>query len=128
MPILPWEAVPDPGSGHEADNSVTDWPPKFATQTSVPSEAMAQGPLNPWQVITRRQLKANISLTTNLGVGSWEKSFDRPMVAAAVLHRLLHQGVVFVVDGDSYRMREHRARSERARTRSKRATQGGAAA
>jgi DNA replication protein DnaC len=37
------------------------------------------------------------------------------MVAAAMLDRLLHRSVVFNIDGDSYRMRAHRARSENIR-------------
>jgi DNA replication protein DnaC len=37
------------------------------------------------------------------------------MVAAAMLDRLLHRSVVFNIDGDSYRMRTHRARSEKLR-------------
>lgn len=78
-----------------------------------------------FQVITLRYLKASICLTTNLGVGSWGKIFDDPMVAAAMLDRLLHRSVVFNIDGDSYRMREHRARSERLRPRSKHVTEGG---
>jgi DNA replication protein DnaC len=75
-----------------------------------------------FQVITQRYLKGSIALTTNLGVGSWGKIFDDPMVAAAMLDRLLHKSVVFNIDGDSYRMRTHRARSERLRPRGK--TQG----
>ncbi len=47
-------------------------------------------------------------MTTNLGVGSWGKIFDDPMVAAAMLDRLLHHSVVFNIDGESYRMRSHR--------------------
>ena len=72
-----------------------------------------------FQVITQRYLKGSICLTTNLGVGSWGKIFDDPMVAAAMLDRLLHKSVVFNIDGDSYRMRAHRARSERLRPRQK---------
>ncbi|HET6951489.1 MAG TPA: IS21-like element helper ATPase IstB [Acidimicrobiales bacterium] len=68
-----------------------------------------------FQVITQRYLKASICLTTNLGVGSWGTIFDDPMVAAAMLDRLLHRSVVFNIDGDSYRMRAHRARAERLR-------------
>jgi DNA replication protein DnaC len=68
-----------------------------------------------FQVITTRYLKSSTVLTTNLGVGSWGKIFDDPMVAAAMLDRLLHRSVVFNIDGDSYRMRAHRARSERLR-------------
>ena len=65
-----------------------------------------------FQVITTRYLKSSTVLTTNLGIASWGKIFDDPMVAAAMLDRLLHRSVVFNIDGDSYRMRTHRARSE----------------
>ena len=65
-----------------------------------------------FQVITQRYLKSSTVLTTNLGIASWGKIFDDPMVAAAMLDRLLHRSVVFSIDGESYRMRSHRARSE----------------
>jgi DNA replication protein DnaC len=68
-----------------------------------------------FQVITQRYLKGSICLTTNLSVGSWGKIFDDPMVAAAMLDRLLHRSVVFNINGESYRMRSHRARAERLR-------------
>ncbi len=68
-----------------------------------------------FQVITTRYLKSSTVLTTNLGIASWGKIFDDPMVAAAMLDRLLHRSVVFNIDGDSYRMRAHRARSEHLR-------------
>jgi len=65
-----------------------------------------------FQVITQRYLKSSIVMTTNLGVSSWGRIFDDPMVAAAMLDRLLHKSVVFNIEGESYRMRSHRARSE----------------
>ncbi|MGH9282281.1 MAG: IS21-like element helper ATPase IstB [Acidimicrobiales bacterium] len=68
-----------------------------------------------FQVVTQRYLKGSIALTTNLGVGSWGKIFDDPMVAAAMLDRLLHRSVVFNIDGESYRMRSHRAHAEKLR-------------
>jgi len=68
-----------------------------------------------FQVITQRYLKSSTVLTTNLGIASWGKIFDDPMVAAAMLDRLLHRSVVFNIDGESYRMRSHRARSEATR-------------
>jgi len=64
-----------------------------------------------FQVITQRYLKSSTVLTTNLGVGSWGKIFDDPMVA--MLDRLLHRSVVFNIDGESYRMRSQRARAEK---------------
>jgi DNA replication protein DnaC len=68
-----------------------------------------------FQVVTQRYLKGSVVLTTNLGVGAWGRIFDDPMVAAAMLDRLLHRSVVFNIDGESYRMRAHRARAERLR-------------
>jgi len=37
------------------------------------------------------------------------------MIAGAMLDRLLHRSVVLNIDGDSYRMRTHRARAEATR-------------
>ena len=58
-----------------------------------------------FEVITQPYLKSSIVMTTDLGVGSWGKIFDDPMVAAAILDRLLHRSVVFNIDGESYRTR-----------------------
>ena len=65
-----------------------------------------------FQVITQRYLKGSVALTTNLGIGAWGRIFDDPMVAAAMLDRLLHRSVVLQIDGESYRLRAHRARAE----------------
>ena len=54
-------------------------------------------------------MKSSTVLTTNLGIASWGQIFDDPNVAVAMLDRLLHRSVVFNIDGDSYRMRAHRA-------------------
>jgi DNA replication protein DnaC len=71
-----------------------------------------------FQVVTQRYLKGSIALTTNLGVGAWGRIFnDDPMVAAAMLDRLLHRSVVFNIDGESYRMRTHRARADKLRSK-----------
>jgi DNA replication protein DnaC len=76
----------------------------------------AEGAAALFQVITQRHFKGSIVLTTNLGVPSWGKIFaDDPMVAAAMLDRLLHRSVVFNITGESYRMRAHRARADRLR-------------
>lgn len=78
----------------------------------LPAEAAAAL----FQVISQRYLKGSVALTTNLGIASWGKAFnDDPMIAAAMLDRLLHRSVVINIDGDSYRMRSHRARAEATR-------------
>lgn len=68
-----------------------------------------------FQVITRRYMKGSIILTTNRGLARWGEIFDDPMVAAAMLDRLLHRSTVLAIDGESYRMRSHRERVERLR-------------
>lgn len=68
-----------------------------------------------FQVVTQRYLKGSVVLTTNLGIASWGRIFDDLTVAAAMLDRLLHRSVVLDIQGDSYRMRAHRARAERLR-------------
>lgn len=68
-----------------------------------------------FQVITQRYLKSSTVLTTNLGIASWGQIFDDPTVAVAMLDRLLHRSVVFNINGDSYRMRAHRARTDNLR-------------
>jgi|SRR5437879_4413785 len=66
-----------------------------------------------FQVVTQRSLKGSIVLTTNRGIGpAWAEIFQDPMVAAAMLDRLLHRAAVLQIDGESYRMRAHRARVE----------------
>jgi DNA replication protein DnaC len=69
-----------------------------------------------FQVVSRRYLRGSVCLTTNLAVGQWAKAFgEDTSVAGAMLDRLLHRSVVITISGDSYRMRAHRARSERLR-------------
>lgn len=65
-----------------------------------------------FQVISQRYFKGSIVLTTNLAVGNWGTVFDDPMVAAAMLDRLLHRSVVLNITGDSYRMRAHHAAAQ----------------
>lgn len=72
----------------------------------------AEGAAALFQVISRRYLKGSIVLTSNRGLANWGDIFDDTTVAAAMLDRLLHRSVVINIDGESYRMRAHRARAE----------------
>jgi DNA replication protein DnaC len=63
-----------------------------------------------FQVISRRYLHASVILTTNRGIAEWGTIFDDTTVAVAILDRLLHHATVLQIDGDSYRMRGHRAK------------------
>ncbi|MFN2569367.1 MAG: IS21-like element helper ATPase IstB [Candidatus Dormibacteria bacterium] len=69
-----------------------------------------------FQVVSQRYLKGSIVLTSNRGISSWGQLFnDDPVVAAAMLDRLLHKSTLVTINGDSYRMRAHRARTEQLR-------------
>jgi len=68
-----------------------------------------------FQVISRRYEHGSIILTTNRGIASWGEIFEDTTVAAAILDRLLHHATVLQIDGDSYRMRGHRARLQQLR-------------
>jgi len=72
-----------------------------------------------FQVVSQRYSKTSIVITTNRGVGSWGEILGDTTVAAALLDRLLHRSVVFNIDGESYRMRSHRARAETLRNATK---------
>jgi DNA replication protein DnaC len=63
-----------------------------------------------FQVISRRYLHGSVILTTNRGIAEWGAIFEDTTVAVAILDRLLHYATVLQIDGDSYRMRGHRAK------------------
>jgi DNA replication protein DnaC len=65
-----------------------------------------------FQVISQRYLKASVIITSHAGIASWAERFADPMMAAAILDRLLHRGIVVGIDGPSYRMRAHQARAD----------------
>jgi IstB-like ATP binding protein len=46
-------------------------------------------------------------LTSNRGFGEWAEIFGDPVVASALLDRLLHHAIVIAIEGNSYRLREH---------------------
>ncbi|QTI69253.1 IS21-like element helper ATPase IstB [Gordonia polyisoprenivorans] len=69
-----------------------------------------------FQVVAQRYLKTSIVITTNRSVAEWGDVLGDTTVAAAMLDRLLHRSVVIKLDGDSYRLRDHHARSQNQRT------------
>ena len=63
-----------------------------------------------FQVVNRRYEIGNSTIvTTNRGLPEWGEILGDPVVAAAILDRLMHRAVVFNIKGPSWRMREHQA-------------------
>jgi DNA replication protein DnaC len=62
-----------------------------------------------FQLVSRRYEKGSILITSNRSVGEWGSGvFGDPVVATAILDRLLHHSTVITIRGDSYRLREKR--------------------
>ena len=61
-----------------------------------------------FQLVSRRYEKGAMLLTSNRSVGEWGSVFGDPVVATAILDRLLHHSTVITIRGDSYRLREKR--------------------
>lgn len=67
-----------------------------------------------FQVVNRRyEINRSTIVTTNRGLASWGELFGDPVVAAAILDRLMHRAVIVNIRGRSFRMREHQALIER---------------
>lgn len=62
-----------------------------------------------FEVVTRRYERGSIVLTSNRGFAEWGQVFADPVVASAILDRLLHHATVINVRGKSFRMRAHDA-------------------
>lgn len=61
-----------------------------------------------FQLVSRRYERGSLLLTSNRSVGEWGTVFADPVVATAILDRLLHHSHVVTIRGDSYRLREKR--------------------
>jgi len=61
-----------------------------------------------FQLVSRRYERGSILLTSNRAVGEWGTVFGDPVVATAILDRLLHHSHVLTIRGERYRLREKR--------------------
>jgi DNA replication protein DnaC len=60
-----------------------------------------------FQLVNARYERGAMILTPNRGFAEWADVFGDPVVATALLDRLLHHAVVIQVEGSSYRLRQH---------------------
>lgn len=60
-----------------------------------------------FQLVNARYEKGAMILTSNRGFAEWGEVFGDPVVATALLDRLLHHAVVLQIEGSSYRLRQH---------------------
>ena len=59
-----------------------------------------------FQLVSRRYQKGSIILTSNKSYADWGDIFADPVLASALLDRLLHQSVTLNIRGSSYRLKD----------------------
>jgi len=60
-----------------------------------------------FQLVNARYERGAMILTSNRGFSEWGQLFGDPVIATALLDRLLHHAVVIQIEGSSYRLRQH---------------------
>ena len=66
-----------------------------------------------FQFVCSRYEKSSTIITSNKSFTEWEELFGDPVIATAILDRLLHHCRVISVPGDSYRLKEFQLRKEK---------------
>lgn len=61
-----------------------------------------------FRLVTRRYERASLIVTSNKSFLDWGEIFNDPVVATAVLDRLLHYSTTLNIKGESYRLKEKR--------------------
>ena len=61
-----------------------------------------------FQLVSRRYQKTSIILTSNKSYGDWGDVLADPVLASAILDRLLHFSTTVAIRGQSYRLRDKR--------------------
>lgn len=59
-----------------------------------------------FQLISRRYEKKSTIVTTNIPFSKWGESLNDPVIATAILDRLLHHSHIIQIDGPSYRTKD----------------------
>jgi len=60
-----------------------------------------------FQLVNTRYERGAMILTSNRGFAEWGDLFGHPVVATALLDRLLHHAIVIQIEGASYRLRQY---------------------
>ncbi|SQB33069.1 IS21-like element ISCbo2 family helper ATPase IstB [Clostridium cochlearium] len=60
-----------------------------------------------FQLIDMRYEKKSTILTTNINFNAWDDIFYDPVIANAILDRILHHAHVVPINGKSYRLKDH---------------------
>ena len=65
-----------------------------------------------FQLIDRRYENKSTIITTNINFGEWDDIFGDPVIANAIVDRILHHAKVVTINGKSYRLKDHLIKKE----------------
>lgn len=65
-----------------------------------------------FQLIDRRYEKHSTIITTNINFSQWDDIFGDPLIASAIVDRLLHHSHVVKITGNSYRLKDFFQKSD----------------
>lgn len=86
----------------------------FLAPTVLMTDGMGDLPLDDlgamifFQVVSARYERGSIILTSNKSYGDWGTICGDPIIATAILDRLLHHSTTINIRGDSYRIKERK--------------------
>ena len=63
-------------------------------------------------IIDRRYERNSTIITTNINFAQWDEIFGDPMIAGAIVDRILHHATVVTIKGKSYRLQSLYASEE----------------
>jgi DNA replication protein DnaC len=61
-----------------------------------------------FRLVVRRYERASLIVTSNKSFLDWGETFNDPVLATAILDRLLHYSTTLNIKGESYRLKEKR--------------------
>ena len=65
-----------------------------------------------YRIIASRYERSSLIVTSNKSFESWGEVFPDPVIASAILDRLVHHAHLVQIVGDSFRMKDHKTRQK----------------
>ncbi|HTD78199.1 MAG TPA: ATP-binding protein, partial [Chloroflexota bacterium] len=78
-----------------------------------------------FELVSRRYQTRSTLITTNRPFAEWREVFPNAACVVSLIDRLIHNAEIVAIEGESYRLKEARERTEQ-RSRQRRAAKGGA--
>jgi DNA replication protein DnaC len=66
-----------------------------------------------YEIISRRYEKGSVIITSNKSFEEWGEVFWDPVLATAIIDRVIHHSRIIVIKGERYRMKNHTKRKDK---------------